>query len=324
MQRYGYEGFPVISSGQIVGLLTRRAVDRALAHHLNLTAGSLMEAGSYSLKTSDTIDHLQALMASTGWGQIPVTEEDSQKVIGIVTRTDLLKTLSTQNSFVPGKLNYANLLKNTLPGPHLALLQAVANEAAIEHLGIYIVGGFVRDLLLNLPSTDFDIVVEGEAIQLARKMSEKFGGKVTAHNRFGTAKWQFKEVKSDFAEKWAFHPIMPPPCPIRWISSARAQSSTIGPRHYRLLNAPALNSICTGAISPSTPWRCVWTAATSVNCMITGMDFLICTKNKSKCCIPFLLSMIPPACCVPFGLSSDSISTSKLVHYSSWQKRAHF
>jgi len=48
MQRYGYEGFPVIENSQVVGLLTRRAVDRALAHKLKSTAGSLMEAGSHS------------------------------------------------------------------------------------------------------------------------------------------------------------------------------------------------------------------------------------------------------------------------------------
>ena len=46
MRRYGYEGYPVVQDGQVVGLLTRRAVDRAISHQLNLTAGSLMDAGS--------------------------------------------------------------------------------------------------------------------------------------------------------------------------------------------------------------------------------------------------------------------------------------
>jgi tRNA nucleotidyltransferase (CCA-adding enzyme) len=51
------------------------------------------------------------------------------------------------------------------------------------------VGGFVRDLLLERPSFDFDIVVEGDAIALAKSLGEKFGGRVTTHHRFGTAKW---------------------------------------------------------------------------------------------------------------------------------------
>ena len=54
---------------------------------------------------------------------------------------------------------------------------------------IYIVGGFVRDLLLGRPSLDFDLVVEGDAIKLADSLASKYGGKATIHQKFGTAKW---------------------------------------------------------------------------------------------------------------------------------------
>jgi tRNA nucleotidyltransferase (CCA-adding enzyme) len=43
-------------------------------------------------------------------------------------------------------------------------------------MALYIVGGFVRDLLLEKPSLDFDLVVEGDAILLARSLKEKYGG----------------------------------------------------------------------------------------------------------------------------------------------------
>jgi tRNA nucleotidyltransferase (CCA-adding enzyme) len=201
-KRYGYEGFPVIAGENVVGLLTRRAVDRALAHHLKLTAGSLMEAGEYSLTTKDTIDQLQALMASTGWGQIPVLDPESHSVVGIVTRTDLLRTLAQENTFVPGKLNYADLLEKELSAPRIALIQLVAAEAATERLPIYIVGGFVRDLILGRRSPDFDLVVEGEAIQLANQLSKKFGGRVISHNRFGTAKWMIKGIKEKLLKEF--------------------------------------------------------------------------------------------------------------------------
>jgi tRNA nucleotidyltransferase (CCA-adding enzyme) len=55
---------------------------------------------------------------------------------------------------------------------------------------LYIVGGFVRDLLLDEPSVDFDLVVEGDAISLARDLANTFGGRVSSHRRFGTAKWR--------------------------------------------------------------------------------------------------------------------------------------
>ncbi len=61
----------------------------------------------------------------------------------------------------------------------------------IEHLadtpGVYLVGGAVRDLMLGFAQFDFDLVVEGEAAPVARRLEERIGGSVTEHERFGTA-----------------------------------------------------------------------------------------------------------------------------------------
>jgi len=188
MQRFGYEGYPVVENGQVVGLLTRRAVDRAIAHKLHVTAASLMESGRVSVRPGDSVEYLQRLMTDTGWGQVPVVHPESGAIIGIVTRTDLLKTLAPQPQ-LPGQLNLADRLASALPPAHQALLQAIALEARQQRLAAYLVGGFVRDLLLERPSLDFDIVVEGDAIALANALSRKYGGRVTTHARFGTAKW---------------------------------------------------------------------------------------------------------------------------------------
>lgn len=205
MQRYGYEGYPVVAetaSGRhaILGLLTRRAVDKALAHKLNLNALSLMDAGDFSVSPDDSIEDLQRLMTETGWGQIPVVDRVSGKVIGIVTRTDLLKTLTNAQG-LPGRLNLASRLESALPPARLALLKAVAHHAHEQRAALYIVGGFVRDLILELPSQDFDLVVEGDAIQLARALASIYGGRVTSHTRFGTAKWHIKEIRSELLAK---------------------------------------------------------------------------------------------------------------------------
>jgi tRNA nucleotidyltransferase (CCA-adding enzyme) len=188
MQRYGYEGYPVVDDERVVGLLTRRAVDRALAHKLNLKAASLMEAGEIKVAPDDSLEHVQRLMADSGWGQIPVVDSTTGRVIGIVTRTDLLKTLMARTR--PGsRQNLAARLESALPATHLALLQAAAQIAHDQHSALYIVGGFVRDLLLDRPSLDFDLVVEGDAIALAKALSQRYGGRLTSHTQFGTAKW---------------------------------------------------------------------------------------------------------------------------------------
>ncbi len=202
MQRFGYEGYPVVRDGHVIGLLTRRAVDRALAHGLNLTAADLMEAGEVTVFPDDPIEHLQQVMVDSGWGQVPVVDRETRHVIGIVTRTDLLKTL-TPEPRLPGRHNLAEHLERALPPARLALIKAVAAMAHEQHAALYIVGGFVRDLLLDRPSLDFDLVVEGDAIALARALGRRFGGRVTSHARFGTAKWHLDAVRESVAAQLA-------------------------------------------------------------------------------------------------------------------------
>ncbi len=195
MARYGYEGYPVLENGKIIGLLTRRAVDRAVAHRLNIPIRNLMNAGEVTVRPDDSIELLQRMMVDTGWGQIPVVDPTGH-IIGIVTRTDLLKNLSPEPA-LPGYRNLADLLEKSIPAKHLALLKTIAETAHELHQALYIVGGFVRDLLLERPSLDFDLVVEGDAITLAKALVQKHGGRITTHARFGTAKWILPEGGKD-------------------------------------------------------------------------------------------------------------------------------
>ena len=71
-----------------------------------------------------------------------------------------------------------------IPEPILDLLHEIGEVAGN---GTYLVGGFVRDLLLKRPSLDIDIVVEGDAIQVANAMCERWNGTLDVHPQFGTA-----------------------------------------------------------------------------------------------------------------------------------------
>jgi len=190
MQRFGHEGYPVVQDGHIVGLLTRRAVDRAMTHKLGKRpVSSIMEAGGLRVKPEDSIQTLQRLMIEHGWGQIPVEDPESGHIIGIVTRTDLIKTMGEDVSRQPQR-DMVEQLERALPPARLDLLRVISREAEARADALYIVGGFVRDLLLETPSLDFDLVVEGDAIGLAKTLGELYGGRVSSHRRFGTAKWQ--------------------------------------------------------------------------------------------------------------------------------------
>jgi tRNA nucleotidyltransferase (CCA-adding enzyme) len=71
-------------------------------------------------------------------------------------------------------------------------LEAV-REAAAEP--VYLVGGAVRDLLLDRPRADVDLVVEGDAAALA----ERLGGATAEHDRFGTVKVEVEGHEVDIA-----------------------------------------------------------------------------------------------------------------------------
>jgi tRNA nucleotidyltransferase (CCA-adding enzyme) len=188
MQQFGYEGYPVVQNQRVLGLLTRRAVDRAITHKLNLPAISLMDAGSISISPEDTLEKLQYLMSSSGWGQVPVIDPSTKQVIGIVTRTDLLKSLAGGNGY-DEQMNLAKELEKSLSPTMLALTRLISECAAETNSPIYLVGGIVRDILLKQPSQDLDFVSEGDAIKLAQLLAKKYGGRITSHRQFGTAKW---------------------------------------------------------------------------------------------------------------------------------------
>ena len=71
-----------------------------------------------------------------------------------------------------------------IPEPILNLLHEIGEVAGKN---VYLVGGFVRDLLLKRPSLDIDIVVEGDAIRVAKAMCDRWNGTLEVHPQFGTA-----------------------------------------------------------------------------------------------------------------------------------------
>ena len=83
--------------------------------------------------------------------------------------------------------NITPLLKNN--SEHYQVFVMAGEIAAKEKLPCYLVGGYVRDKLLNRETTDVDIMVEGDAISYAKKLSAAMGiGKVLEFKEFGTAR----------------------------------------------------------------------------------------------------------------------------------------
>ena len=83
--------------------------------------------------------------------------------------------------------NVKSLLKKRLGQDLLSILKRISQVADRSEVTVFAVGGFVRDLLLNIPNKDIDIVVEGDGILFASNLAEEFDGKVKSHEKFGTS-----------------------------------------------------------------------------------------------------------------------------------------
>jgi tRNA nucleotidyltransferase (CCA-adding enzyme) len=95
--------------------------------------------------------------------------------------------------------NLASQLRQNLPTQWLRLLQVVGEVAKEQGQGVYLVGGTVRDLLLERANFDLDLVVEGDAPKLASLLSQRERGEVVIHHRFGTAKFRGEDLSIDIA-----------------------------------------------------------------------------------------------------------------------------
>lgn len=85
-----------------------------------------------------------------------------------------------------------------LPLKHsiFGILSDIAHEKGIE---AYVIGGYVRDLLLHRPSKDIDIVVHGSGIELAEAAARKLGNlNVSVFKNFGTAMFRYKGMEIEF------------------------------------------------------------------------------------------------------------------------------
>lgn len=191
-RRWGHEGFPVASKKKLVGVLTRREIDRALHHKLQKQPVRRFMSSPASVTPEDSIERLQKVMTDHALGQVPVVEDG--QILGIVTRTDLLK-LYTEPARPSRRQEMAARLERAMPKDLVRLLKEGSHTARELGYSLYLVGGFVRDLLIGQVNLDLDLVVEGDALALAQRLAEKYGGRVHTHARFGTAKWMTGRLK---------------------------------------------------------------------------------------------------------------------------------
>lgn len=140
--------------------------------------------------------------------------------------------------------NLESRIKAYLPGELVDFLHLAGLTAAGMGQQLYLVGGVVRDLLLQRANLDLDLVADCDAISLAEKLAEIKNGRVIAHSRFNTAKIKWDKWSVDFAtarcesyERPGALPVVQCKCDIKDDLSRRdftinAMAISLNPEHY--------------------------------------------------------------------------------------------
>lgn len=194
MLRYGHSGLPVVRDGRLVGILSRRDVEKAQRNNLaHAPVKAFMSNQVVTVEPYLAVSEARALMIEHNIGRLPVVE--GGRLIGIVSRTDILRTL--HRDFRPqfhllyspaktqaGRHNIAAVLRTAIPSARLAFLERAGALARESGAGAFLVGEAVRDLLLGFPGEKISVVVEGDAFKLAAALASELGLRFKPFKRF--------------------------------------------------------------------------------------------------------------------------------------------
>jgi tRNA nucleotidyltransferase (CCA-adding enzyme) len=198
MNRFSINVLPVVYNGELVGMISRETVDKAVYHGLSESlVKEFMSVDLMAVSPEEPLQRVQALMAEHNLSLLPVVEE--RRLKGVVSRADVLHFLYEEGQKAQTALgakerggyyyrrNLASIMKIRLPSFLGELLKKIGEVADQESCSAYAVGGFVRDLLLRVENYDIDIVIEGDGIAFAERLAERMGGRFKSHKKFGTA-----------------------------------------------------------------------------------------------------------------------------------------
>lgn len=210
--KYNLNMMPVVKDGETVGIISRKDILQGIKHGLSKEqVNSIMQIEFEKVTPDAPYFEIEDIILGANQKIVPVEKDGI--LVGVITRTDLLRLMREDmdkaTGYMQGRIkslglsktrNLSNMLKDRLPKKYFTILKEVGLLADELGMSAYIVGGFVRDLLMRNRNFDVDIVVEGDATILAKRYAHEKGVKVSVHEKFKTAVVILKDdSRIDFA-----------------------------------------------------------------------------------------------------------------------------
>jgi tRNA nucleotidyltransferase (CCA-adding enzyme) len=199
LTRYNVNVLVVLESDHVLGIISRQVTEKAIHHKLeHVPVHEYMTTEIGTVSPDATLWEIQEKIIGHQQRLLPVVENG--RVLGVITRTDLLNVLVSEPARIPEfavernewrdsvrERSMAKFLRERLPKEIIELLTAIGSVADSLGYNAYAVGGFVRDIFLYQENLDTDVVIEGDGIEFAKALADSLGGRVRAHEKFRTA-----------------------------------------------------------------------------------------------------------------------------------------
>jgi len=184
--------------GHPVGSVSRQNLDAALQHGLaERPVERVMTPGLEWIAPGAPAEEVAQRILDRRARFVLVGHEATGEVLGLITRMEVLSHLYRRlaaaddlgrrtGRHVPSYRETARLL-DRLPDGVQSRIEEVAELSRRRGEAVYLVGGLVRDLLLDRENRDVDLVVQGNGIDFARALAAALGGRCRPHETFLTA-----------------------------------------------------------------------------------------------------------------------------------------
>jgi tRNA nucleotidyltransferase (CCA-adding enzyme) len=193
---------PVLDPGtrRLIGVVTRTLLDAAIQHGLGGRPIERVAAPELVWVDPEApAEEVEERMLAQRPRFVLVGDPRAGRPLGLITRMQILRHLHGRLTAFEEKLDrraeqtrekrqkITQLLDRLLPPFLKERVAAVARVSREMGVPVYVVGGLVRDLLLERENRDLDLVVEGDGLAFAARLAEALGGRMREHRAFLTA-----------------------------------------------------------------------------------------------------------------------------------------
>ncbi len=172
--------------GNLSGVVTRQDVDYALLHEFEeLPVSHITRLEVAIVDPEEDVEWVRDMFMEKNVKMAFLMENN--EITGIITRTAAFRNAVHVNETRMKRVNYGERMRRILPERLLEIMRTAGRIADERDVHLYIVGGFVRDLLLRKPNEDLDFVVNRDGIEFAKRLAVELNARCVAHEKFNTA-----------------------------------------------------------------------------------------------------------------------------------------